>query len=84
MGRPTFSIHVTLDGCVDRQGGIADDEAHARAGLGEATALRRDRHALPARADSQTGHVAYPLKLPTFLMVLLPILAIEAPANRPQ
>jgi dihydrofolate reductase len=26
---PTFSINVTLDGCVDHQEGIADDETHA-------------------------------------------------------
>ena len=25
----TFSINVTLDGCVDHQEGIADDETHA-------------------------------------------------------
>jgi hypothetical protein len=29
MGLLTFSINVTLDGCVDHQEGIADDEAHA-------------------------------------------------------
>ncbi len=29
MGRLTFSINVTLDGCVDHQEGIADDETHA-------------------------------------------------------
>ena len=29
MGQLTFSINVTLDGCVDHQEGIADDETHA-------------------------------------------------------
>ena len=29
MGFLTFSINVTLDGCVDHQEGIADDETHA-------------------------------------------------------
>ena len=29
MGLMTFSINVTLDGCVDHQEGIADDETHA-------------------------------------------------------
>ncbi|MGO3146396.1 MAG: dihydrofolate reductase family protein [Leucobacter sp.] len=29
MGRLTFSINVTLDGCVDHQEGIVDDETHA-------------------------------------------------------
>lgn len=29
MGRLTFSINLTLDGCVDHQVGIADDETHA-------------------------------------------------------
>ena len=29
MGRLTFSFNVTLDGCVDHQEGIADDETHA-------------------------------------------------------
>ncbi|MGO1908625.1 MAG: dihydrofolate reductase family protein [Brevibacterium linens] len=29
MGCLTFSINVTLDGCVDHQEGIADDETHA-------------------------------------------------------
>lgn len=29
MGLLTFSINVTLDGCVDHRGGIADDETHA-------------------------------------------------------
>ena len=29
MGRLTFSINVTLDGCVDHQEGVADDETHA-------------------------------------------------------
>lgn len=29
MGLLTFSINVTLDGCVDHQEGIADDEMHA-------------------------------------------------------
>jgi len=29
MGILTFSINVTLDGCVDHRGGIADDETHA-------------------------------------------------------
>ena len=28
MGLLTFSINVTLDGCVDHQEGIADDETH--------------------------------------------------------
>jgi hypothetical protein len=29
MGLLTFSINVTLDGCVDHRVGIADDETHA-------------------------------------------------------
>jgi dihydrofolate reductase len=29
MGFLTFSINITLDGCVDHQEGIADDETHA-------------------------------------------------------
>lgn len=29
MGTLTFSINVTLDGCVDHREGIADDESHA-------------------------------------------------------
>ena len=29
MGLLIFSINVTLDGCVDHQEGIADDETHA-------------------------------------------------------
>src|SRR5690606_38647885 len=29
MGLLTFSVNVTLDGCVDHQEGIADDETHA-------------------------------------------------------
>ena len=29
MGLLTFVINVTLDGCVDHQEGIADDETHA-------------------------------------------------------
>lgn len=29
MGLMTFSINVTLDGCVDHREGIADDETHA-------------------------------------------------------
>src|SRR5947208_16350208 len=29
MGALTFSINVTLDGCVDHRQGIADDETHA-------------------------------------------------------
>ena len=29
MARLTFSMNVTLDGCVDHQVGIADDETHA-------------------------------------------------------
>lgn len=29
MGTLTFSLNVTLDGCVDHQAGIADDETHA-------------------------------------------------------
>ena len=29
MGLLTFSINVTLDGCIDHQAGIADDETHA-------------------------------------------------------
>lgn len=28
MGLLTFSLNVTLDGCVDHQEGIADDETH--------------------------------------------------------
>ncbi|GJD93982.1 dihydrofolate reductase family protein [Methylobacterium iners] len=28
MGRLTFGLNVTLDGCVDHQEGIADDETH--------------------------------------------------------
>ena len=29
MGLLTFSLNVTLDGCVDHQEGIADDETRA-------------------------------------------------------
>ena len=29
MGLLTFSINVTLDGCIDHQEGIADEETHA-------------------------------------------------------
>ena len=29
MGLLTFSINITLDGCVDHEEGIADDETHA-------------------------------------------------------
>lgn len=29
MGRLTFSINITLDGCIDHQVGIADEETHA-------------------------------------------------------
>jgi len=29
MGLLTFSLNVTLDGCVDHVEGIADDETHA-------------------------------------------------------
>jgi dihydrofolate reductase len=29
MGLLTFSISVTLDGCIDHREGIADDETHA-------------------------------------------------------
>lgn len=29
MGLLIFSLNVTLDGCVDHQEGIADDETHA-------------------------------------------------------
>ena len=29
MGILTFSINVTLDGCIDHQEGVADDETHA-------------------------------------------------------
>ena len=29
MGLLTFSLNVTLDGCVDHQEGIADEETHA-------------------------------------------------------
>ena len=29
MGRLTFSINLTLDGCLDHREGIADDETHA-------------------------------------------------------
>mgnify|MGYP002737785093 CR=1 FL=1 len=29
MGLLTFSINVTVDGCVDHREGIADDETHA-------------------------------------------------------
>lgn len=29
MGLLTFSLNVTLDGCIDHQAGIADDETHA-------------------------------------------------------
>src|SRR6185295_14217668 len=118
MGLLTFSINVTLDGCVDHQEGIADDETHAfftrlideggamlwgrvtyemmesywpavargdeeappamrqdrrprpdpvperaaqhataRAGLGEAAPQRPGRHALPARALTQSSIV---------------------------
>ena len=41
MGSLTFSINVTLDGCIDHQEGIADDETHAHftALLNEAGAM---------------------------------------------
>ncbi|MEZ4249332.1 MAG: hypothetical protein R3B99_13975 [Polyangiales bacterium] len=29
MGLLTFSLNVTLDGCIDHQEGIADEETHA-------------------------------------------------------
>ncbi len=29
MGLLTFSINVTLDGCIDHEEGIVDDETHA-------------------------------------------------------
>lgn len=29
MGLMTFSINLTLDGCIDHREGIADDETHA-------------------------------------------------------
>lgn len=29
MGLLTFSLNITLDGCVDHQEGIADEETHA-------------------------------------------------------
>lgn len=29
MGRLTFSLNLTLDGCTDHREGIADDETHA-------------------------------------------------------
>jgi hypothetical protein len=29
MGLLTFAINITLDGCIDHQEGIADDETHA-------------------------------------------------------
>jgi dihydrofolate reductase len=29
MGRLTFTLNLTLDGCIDHQEGIADDETHA-------------------------------------------------------
>ena len=29
MGRLTFSLNLILDGCVDHQEGVADDETHA-------------------------------------------------------
>lgn len=29
MGRLTFTLNVTLDGCVDHRAGVADDETHA-------------------------------------------------------
>ena len=29
MGRLTFGLNLTLDGCIDHQEGIADDETHA-------------------------------------------------------
>ncbi|ABX06452.1 MAG TPA: deaminase [Herpetosiphon sp.] len=29
MGNLTFSLNITLDGCIDHQAGIADDETHA-------------------------------------------------------
>ena len=55
MGLLTFSINVSLDGCVDHQEGIADDETHAFFSClmdegGETAPQRRGRHALPARA----------------------------------
>ena len=29
MGILTFSLNVTLDGCIDHQEGVADEETHA-------------------------------------------------------
>jgi hypothetical protein len=29
MGLLTFSLNVTLDGCIDHQEGVVDDETHA-------------------------------------------------------
>ena len=29
MGLLTFSLNLTLDGCIDHRQGIADDETHA-------------------------------------------------------
>jgi hypothetical protein len=51
MGLLTFSINITVDGCVDHQEGIADDET------GEPTPQRRGRHALPARALTQSSPI---------------------------
>jgi hypothetical protein len=69
-----YGLDSTLDGCVDHQEGIADAQdrrprpdpvperaaqhATARAGLGEAAPQRRGRHALPARALTQSSLIA--------------------------
>jgi hypothetical protein len=49
MGLLTFSINVTLDGCVDHQEGIADDETHAFSPASWTRAGRCYEAALPTR-----------------------------------
>jgi hypothetical protein len=45
MGLLTYCLNVTLDGCVDHQEGIADDETHAYFTrlMDEGGAILRDR-----------------------------------------
>ena len=48
MGLLTFSINVTLDGCVDHREGIADEEAHAFATFVEELKRAKDREEFDA------------------------------------
>ena len=45
----TISINVTLDGCVDHQEGIADDETKEQAREEEAARKKQEREAEHAR-----------------------------------